>query len=188
VPVEYCPGPGGLKNLWAMAYHPETHGFYIPLKLSCANSVFEAMPQVEGGRGGVGPNKRKLVPHPQSPNDMGELLAMDSRTGGILWRKRSPHPLNTAALTTAGGLVFIGDIDGNFRAMDAATGDVLWEAKQSMSADGFPITYAVGGRQYLVVPSGPGWFLGWQQLRETLPDPPRRPAPNGTALQVYALP
>ncbi len=188
VPVEYCPGPGGLKNLWAMAYHPDTHAFYIPLKLSCANSVFDAMPQVEGGRGGVGPSKRRLVPHPQSPNEMGELLVMDSRTGKTLWRKRSPHPLNTAALTTAGGLVFVGDIDGNFRAMDVATGDVLWETKLSMSADGFPITYAVGARQYLVVPSGPGWFLGWQQLSETLPDPPRRPAPSGTGIQVYALP
>lgn len=186
VPVQYCPGPGGLKNLFAMAYHPETHAFYIPLKISCADSVFDAMAREESGRGGLGPSKRKLVAHPQSPKAMGELLVMDSRSGTILWRKRSVHPLNTSALTTAGGLVFVGDIDGNFRAMDVATGDVLWETTLSMAADGSPITYAVGGRQYLVVPSGPGWFLGWQQMRE-VEGLQRRPAPSGTAIQVYAL-
>jgi len=187
VPVQYCPGPGGLKNLWAMAYHPGTHAFYIPLKLSCADSVFDAMPRPEGGRGGLGPSKRKLVPHPKSPTEMGELLAMNSRTGKTLWRKRSTHPLNTAALTTAGGLVFIGDIDGRFQALDAGSGDLLWETKLAMAADGFPITYAVNGRQYLVVPSGPGWFLGWQQIRE-VEGAQRRPAPSGTAIHVYALP
>lgn len=187
VPVQYCPGPGGLKNLFAMAYHPDTRAFYIPLKISCADSVFDKMPQVEGGRGGIGPSKRRLVAHPASPNEMGELLAMDSRTGQILWRKRSTHPLNTSALTTAGGLVFVGDIDGNFRAMDVASGDVLWETRLSMSADGSPITYAVGGRQYLVVPSGPGWSLGWQQIRE-VEGVQRRPSPSGTAIHVYALP
>jgi alcohol dehydrogenase (cytochrome c) len=170
-----------------MAYHPDTHAFYIPLKVSCADSVFDAMPREEGGRGGIGPSKRKLVAHPQSPKEMGELLAMDSRSGKTLWSKRSAHPLNTSALTTAGGLVFVGDIDGNFQAMDVATGDVLWETKLSMSADGSPITYGVGGRQYLVVPSGPGWFLGWQQIRE-VEGLQRRPAPSGTGIHVYALP
>ncbi len=188
VRVEYCPGPGGLKNLFAMSYHPDTRAFYIPLKLSCANAVFDAMPPARIGRGGIEPNKRVLVPHPESPKDMGELLVMDSRTGTILWRKRTPHPLNTAALTTAGGLVFIGDLDGRFWAMDASNVQVLWETKLPTSADGSPITYAIGGRQYLVVPSGSGWFLGWQQLQQVLPDAPRRPTPSGTGLHVYALP
>jgi alcohol dehydrogenase (cytochrome c) len=187
VPVEYCPGPGGFKNLYAMAFNPDTHAFYIPMKLSCANSTFDAMP-LEGGRGGVGPAKRRLVPHPESPNEMGEFLAMDSRSGTIVWRKRNPRPLNTAALTTATGLVFVGDIEGRFSAMDAATGDVLWETKLSTSADGFPITYAINGRQYLVVPSGSGWFLGWQQIEQVLPNAPRRPASSGTGIHVYALP
>lgn len=188
VPVEYCPGPGGLKNLFAMSYHPGTRAFYIPLKLSCANSVFDALPPARSGRGGIEPNKRTLTPHPEGPSDMGELLVMDSRTGTITWRKRNPRPLNTAALTTAGGLVFIGDLDGRFWAMDAANGEVLWETKLPRSADGFPTTYAIGGRQYLIVPSGSGWFLGWQQIQQVTPGAPQRPKPSGTGLHVYALP
>ena len=50
-----------------------------------------------------------------------------------------------------------------------------------------PITYAVGGRQYLVVPSGPGWNLGWNQTRDFFPEIPR-PKPSGTGIHVYALP
>jgi alcohol dehydrogenase (cytochrome c) len=96
-------------------------------------------------------------------------------------------PYNTAALTTAGGLVFVGDIEGRFFAMNAATGDVLWETKTPTAADGFPIAYAVGGKQYLAVPSGPGWFLGWNQVQAFFPGT-RRPTPSGSGIQVYALP
>jgi len=188
VPVDYCPGPGGLKNLFAMAYHPGTHAFYIPLKLSCATSVFDVLPgPIAAGGGGTGPAKRTVVPHPASPTNIGEFRVMDSRSGKTLWSRRSKLPYNTAALTTGGDLVFVGDISGHFFGMDAATGDVLWEITTPTSADGFPITYAVAGKQYLVVPSGPGWFLGWQQAQEVFPEV-RRPAPSGTSLQVYALP
>ena len=188
VPVDYCPGPGGLKNLWSMAYHPGTRAFYIPLKLSCASSIFDALADAPAvGGGGTGPAKRTFVPHPDSPTNIGELLAMDSRNGKALWRRRSRLPYNTSALTTAGDLVFVGDLSGRFFALDVATGNTLWETSTPTSTDGFPITYAVAGKQYLAVPSGPGWFLGWQQAREFFPEL-RRPAPSGTAIQVYALP
>ena len=187
VPVEYCPGPGGLKNLFAMAYHPDTRAFYVPLKVSCAKSVFNPLPNVAAvGGGGTGPAKRDLTPHPSSPTNIGEFVAMDSRNGKVIWRRPSRMPYNTAALTTAGGLVFVGDIEGRFFAMNAATGEVLWETKTPTAADGFPITYAVGGKQYLAVPSGPGWFLGWNQAQAFFGT--RRPAPSGSGIQVYALP
>ena len=62
VPVDYCPGPGGLKNLWAMAYHPETEAFYIPLTPGCAHSTFKPMPEpAEIGGGGIGPADRRFT-------------------------------------------------------------------------------------------------------------------------------
>jgi alcohol dehydrogenase (cytochrome c) len=171
-----------------MAYHPRTRAFYIPLKLSCARSVFDAYTSpADMARGGNGIAKRDFARHPASPDEIGEFLAMDSRTGKALWRQRNRMPYNTAALTTAGDLVFVGDISGRFSAMDVETGKVMWEVKTATAADGFPITYAVGGKQYLAVPSGPGWFLGWQQVRDFFPEVPR-PAASGSAIQVYALP
>ena len=55
---------------------------------------------------------------------------------------------------TGGGLVFGGDVNGRFRAFDDRTGEVLWEINLGSSVSGFPITYAVDGRQYVVVSTG----------------------------------
>ena len=129
VAVDYCPGPGGLKNLWAMAYHPETEAFYVPLTPGCAHSVFGEMPPPELGGGGVGPNDRRFVVHPDSPEQLGDFVAMDSRTGELLWRRRSQWQYGTAVLTTGGGLVFVGDIDRYMYAFDARDGTELWRTR-----------------------------------------------------------
>jgi alcohol dehydrogenase (cytochrome c) len=184
--VEYCPGPGGLKNLFAMAYHPDTRAFYVPVKLSCATSVFASLSEQDLIRGGTGPSKRTSVPHPASPNDLAEFVAMDSRTGKILWRHRNPLPYDTAVLTTGGGLAFVGDIDRYFAAFDVTTGQVLWRTRTPVPPDGFPITYSVRGRQYVAVPTGPGWFVAYGHMQDVLPNFHR--VEGGPAVLVFALP
>ena len=188
VPVDYCPGPGGLKNLWAMAYHPETEAFYIPLTPGCAHAVFGEMPTPEVGGGGVGPSNRGFVVHPDSPEQLGDFVAMDSNTGEILWRRRSRWQYGTAVLATGGGLVFVGDLDRHMYAFDARDGIELWRTRTPTATDGFPITYAVDGRQYLAVPSGPGWSLAWSNARQVFPDTMSRPPGAGSVIQVFALP
>ena len=84
--------------------------------------------------------------------------------------------------------MFVGDITGRFYGMDAASGKVLWEITTPSAADGFPITYAVGGKQYLAVPSGPGWFITWQHIRDVFPNEPQPKPGGGSAVHVYALP
>jgi alcohol dehydrogenase (cytochrome c) len=188
VPVDYCPGRGGLKNLWAMAYHPETRAFYIPLTPGCAeDAVYHAMPERrEVGGGGMGESERPFVAHPASPNHLGDFVAMDSRTGEILWRRRSRLPYGTSALTTAGGLVFVGDFDRYFYAFDVETGTPLWQTRAPTALDGFPITYAVDGRQYIAVASGAGWFVAWPNVLDVFPDVHQ---PIGDpVIQVFALP
>jgi alcohol dehydrogenase (cytochrome c) len=184
--VEYCPGPGGLKNLFAMAYHPDTRAFYVPVKLSCATSVFASLSEQDQERGGTGPSKRTSVPHPASPNDLAEFVAMDSRTGKVLWRHRNQLPYDTGVLTTAGGLAFVGDMDRYFSAFDVTTGQVLWRTRTPMPPDGFPITYSVRGRQYVAVPTGPGWFVGYFHIQDVLPK--FHKVEGGPAVLVFALP
>ena len=188
VAVDYCPGPGGVKNLWAMAYHPETRAFYIPLTPGCALSVFSEMPAPEVGGGGIGLSDRAFVVHPESPQQLGDFVAMDSDTGEVLWRRRSRWQYGTAVLTTGGGLVFVGDIDRHMYAFDARDGTELWRTRTPTATDGFPITYAVGGRQYVAVPSGPGWSLAWRNARQVFPEDMQRPPGSGSVLQVFALP
>ena len=188
VALDYCPGPGGVRSLWSMAYHPGTEAFYISLMPGCAHSTFEPMPEpAEIGGGGVGPADRRFTAHPQSPEHLGIFAAMSSRTGELLWTRPSKLQYATSSLTTGGGLVFVGNLDRNFYAMDIRTGDVVWSTRAPTSIDGFPITYAVDGRQYVAVPSGPGWFLAWRNA-ELVFDDVQRPRTRGSVMHVFALP
>ena len=184
--VEFCPSTAGFKSWRAMAYSPQTNAFYIPLSLSCEKATFGPVEKVVG-KGGTGPVGRTDSKHPESGGSLGEFAAMDIQTGKVLWRQRTASPLNTAALATAGGVVFGGDWDRHVYAYDAATGKILWQTRLPTSAQGFPITYLAGGRQYVAMPAGIGGGSWSTLLGPELAPEIRRPN-SGNALLVFALP
>jgi len=186
VEVDFCPSTAGFKSWRAMSYHPQTQAFFIPISLHCEKGVFGEVPRVEG-RGGSGPVRRTNLFHPQSPNGLGEFLAMDMRSGKVLWRHRTRTPINSAALTTGGGLAIVGDWDRNLYIFDAANGKVLFQTRMPTSVQGFPITYAVRGKQYLAIPVGTGGG-SWTSLIpvELTPEKQRPTGANG--IYVFALP
>jgi alcohol dehydrogenase (cytochrome c) len=80
------------------------------------------------------------------------LRAIDYQTGETRWsHDLGPGDNWAGVLSTAGGLVFTGDVHGNILALDAATGKTLWHAYGGGQAQGPPITYELDGRQYLVI-------------------------------------
>lgn len=186
VEIRFCPSSTGFKSLRAMAYHPETQAFYIPLILACQTGTFNEVKRVEGG-GGSGGGRRKNLFHPSSPDGIGELLAMHAKTGKILWRHRTRTPPNTSALTTGGGLVVVGDFDRYLYVHDAATGKILFQTRLPTTVQGYPITYAVKGRQYIAVPVG----TGGGQWVTTIPGdllPEHKVPPPTNSIFVFALP
>ena len=144
--LDFCPSTSGFKSWRAMAYSPQTRAMYIPITLNCELATFGPIEQVLGG-GGTGPVRRINYPHPDAGDNLGELLVLDIPGGEVKWRYRSRAPINTAALTTAGGLVFIGDWDRYMYAFNAETGEKLWQTRVATSAQGFPISYMVDGVQ-----------------------------------------
>mgnify|MGYP001181590029 FL=1 len=185
VELEFCPSHSGFKSWRAMAYSPDTEAFYIPLTLNCQRSTYIEVDQIEGGgNGGLG--RRENLFHPDGGGNLGEFVAM-SVTGEILWSQRKRTPYNSAALTTAGGLVFVGDWDRFVYAYDIETGESLWETRLPTSAQGFPITYSVAGRQYVAVPAGTG-SGSWATIPLQLTPEKRRPSSGGNGLFVFALP
>lgn len=186
VELEMCPSTAGFKDWRAMAFSPQTNALYIPMALTCERATFGEVEKVLG-KGGVGPVKRKDLKHPQSGGNLGEFLAMDIKTGKVLWRHRTPSPSNTAALATAGGLAFGGDWDRHMYAYDAATGKILWQTRLLTSAQGFPITYLAKGKQYVAMPAGTGGG-SWSSVIPAELAPEIRGPKSGNAIVVFALP
>jgi alcohol dehydrogenase (cytochrome c) len=115
----------------------------------------------------------------------GILKALDVQTGEMRWQYRSKYPLMASVLATGGGLVFTGDVEGNALAFDAANGDVLWTFRTGSGHRGSPMTYAVGGKQYIAVPSGWGGVAAGAFSRAF---PALAEAPRGSTLFVFGLP
>jgi alcohol dehydrogenase (cytochrome c) len=94
--------------------------------------------------------------------------------------------MNTAAIATAGGVVFAGDLDRNFRAFDVKTGKVLWETRLNDASSAVPISYAVNGKQYIAIVAGRGGFhyASYAPLVPELAAPPDR----GSSVWVFELP
>jgi alcohol dehydrogenase (cytochrome c) len=186
VEIDMCPSTAGFKSWRAMAFSPQTNALYIPINLNCEKATFGPVEKV-AGRGGTGPVRRRDYKHPDSGGNLGEFLAMEAATGKILWRHRTPSPSNTAALTTAGGLVFGGDWDRHMYAYDAGSGKILWQTRLPTSAQGFPVTYLAKGKQYVAMPAGIGGG-SWSALIPPELAPEIRRPNSGNSLLVFALP
>ena len=107
----------------------------------------------------------------------------------MLWRHRRRTPFHTAALTTAGGLVFAGDWDRYMFAFDIRSGAVLWRTRLPLMTNGYPITYAVDGKQYVAVSAAvPFGGASWSTLLPADLTPEKRNPSAGNALFVFALP
>ena len=184
--IYWCPSTSGFKSWRAMSYHPGLEAFFIPINLNCETAVFGPVDRVAGG-GGTGPVRRTNHHHPDSGEQLGEFLAMSMRTGEVMWRRRFRTPINSAALTTGGRLAIAGGWDRQVFAFDARSGETLWETRLPTSIQGFPITYAVDGRQYLAIPTGAGGASWGGMLPAQLTPEVRRPV-GGNGLFVFALP
>ena len=172
-----CPHASGGKDWEAGAYSPLTNTMYMPLRNVCSQMRAMAEPDEvdEARRLYAIAWRAEIAP---GTDQVGSVQAISAETGQVVWNYQQ-RAATMALAATGGGLVFGGDVNGRFRAFDDQTGEILWEVNLGSPVSGFPVTYAVDGRQYVAVSTGLGRFL------ELTPE--LRPS-TGNNLFVFALP
>ncbi len=178
-----CPTWAGGKDWEAGAYSPLTNTMYMPLRNTCARMLAtddvrseRARALTAGGQGGLEiyalAARHQITP---GEDELGTVYAVSAETGRTVWLHEQ-RAATMSVMATGGGLVFGGDVNGRFRALDQETGAVLWEINLGSPVVGFPITYAVDGRQYVAVNTGAGGGISsrWNRRVGSLQSPVRR--------------
>lgn len=109
------------------------------------------------------PAIRYASSEPTDDPSWGLLSAIDLTTGKIAWQNKTEQPLVGGSLATAGGLVFMGEGNGNFNAYNSQTGALLWQTKSAYGVNAPPISYTVDGVQYIAVASGGNRIMGFKE-------------------------
>ncbi len=169
------------RSLWSMAYHPGKNSLYVPFQDQCLTMTANSKSKT-----GWGPRAGIIRPG-SDPNKYMNIGKIDLATGELRVLYSQPQASAGSALVTAGDLVFWGDQNRRLRALDADSGSILWEAVVGGMVMNSTISYAVNGKQYVMVFTGEGQSVTAGPLGLTQKSMPR--AVRGhNAIFVFALP
>lgn len=186
--ADFCPSLWGGKDWPPVAYSPKTRLLYIPANENlCGTSIGEKATYSPGERFVGATTTLYIAP---GANHIGELQAWNLDTGKKVWS----HPFANSqlwgpVLATGGGLIFMGGTnDRYFRAFNASNGKVLWQYRTGSGVIGVPVSFQLGGKQYIAVQSGWGVDSARMQARLNLARPHQFPdVPQGGAIWVFAV-
>ena len=159
--VHFCPGSTGGAEWNGPAYDPKTNLVYIGEVEWCTTATLQTPKQIAdvpsgapwSGEASLNPFNTWGKPDPFG-NWAGWVYASNADTGVWKWRVKTNYPIQSGMTPTAGGVVFFGDMGGNFYAVDADNGRKLWGQKIGGAIGGGVITYTASGAQKVAVATG----------------------------------
>jgi alcohol dehydrogenase (cytochrome c) len=147
------PDDDGAANWYSPTYSPQTDLIYQNVREKGA-TYYLADATYEPGKIYMGASRRTVT----GEDPRGFLRALNPLTGDLVWEIEVHSPPWAGLMSTAGGLVFSGTMEGDFFAADAFTGDVLWRFQTGGSIYANPITYTSEGRQFITIAAGSALF------------------------------
>jgi alcohol dehydrogenase (cytochrome c) len=144
-----CPSHEGGNNYWSASFSQMTRLLYIPSRPTCNEMTMTPDQLRNPTTGSMLGGGIKLLERTES-----EIVVADPFTGEVKNRVRAPYPNFSAALTTAGGLLFTGLGDGTFLAYDDTNLEPLWKINVGVGINAPPMTFEAGGKQYVTVMTG----------------------------------
>lgn len=143
------PDVHGGTNFMPPSYDPALRLFFVTARETCV-TYFPAKPDLVEGQPVMGGGLRR-----ERDRAFGAMRAIDATTGDLRWEFRYTSPTMAGVMSTAAGLVFGGDHEGNFLAFDSRSGKRLWSYQSGSPIWGSaPSTYMLDGRQYIIMTSG----------------------------------
>src|SRR5580693_2422289 len=143
-----CPSQAGGNNYWPSSYSPKTGLLYIPALSNCVTVTIdrEKHTKERGWNGGLSQTADRWESN---------LTAADPLTGEVKKTVHLRYPNYAGTLATGGGLVFNALLDGTIAAYDDTSLDELWKINVGSGFSAPPMTFAVNGKQYVAIVSGP---------------------------------
>jgi alcohol dehydrogenase (cytochrome c) len=150
--TKVCPSQDGATNWYSPSYNPSTGLYYVQTNEKCSVYTRKDQGNWESGKTYLGGSQRTA----DDPKPQRILRAIDIHTGAIRWEVPQQGSANSwgGTLSTASGLVFVGEDGGGLMAVDAASGKVLWNFETQHNWKASPMTYMFDGAQYIAVAAG----------------------------------
>ena len=144
--VLIAPGAAGGANWPPTSYSPHTGWLYVSATHNPTRYHLKS--------GGAGEPAGVVLSFEKDVERWGTLSAINPGDGKIKWQVKTDLPLMSGSVATAGGLLFHGESNGNFVARNAQDGAKLWHFNTGAGVNAPPVTYAVDGKQFVVVAAG----------------------------------
>ncbi|HZO85836.1 MAG TPA: PQQ-binding-like beta-propeller repeat protein, partial [Verrucomicrobiae bacterium] len=148
------PSLQGAANWFSPSYSPQTKLFYQAVR-EMGSYYFKGEAEYTPGEYFMAGGERAL----NGDDAFGAVRALEATTGQLKWEFKIQSPPWAGVLSTAGGLLFGGTDEGNFFALDAETGKPLWDFQVGAAIRANPVSFAIGGKQYVAISGGNALFV-----------------------------